>query len=82
MERCKYCGKFSPETGFSVGDVVKASEAGMRGAIFKTKNINRLGRVVAVDRFNAPKILWDGLKNAAAYHPDFVSLAPKDPNDV
>jgi len=58
---------------FKVGQRVRPSEYGIAALVFPKTRHNQTGRVIAVDRFNSPSVLWDGRKTSASYHPDFIA---------
>lgn len=57
---------------FTVGNRVRPSLRGIDANIFRPKHHDASGRVVKVDEFNVPTVLWDYRKTTARYHPDFV----------
>jgi hypothetical protein len=57
---------------FKVGMRVKLSEAGREAQIRPASKLDRLGTVTTVDKFNSPKVRWDGMKTPQGYHPDFI----------
>ena len=57
---------------FRVGQKVRPSREGIAATLFKGKKALATGRVVKVDRFNCPTVLWEGRKTATSYHPDFI----------
>jgi hypothetical protein len=57
---------------FIVGQRVRPSADGIDANIFRPRHHDASGRVVRVDQFNVPTVLWDYRKTAAQYHPDFI----------
>jgi hypothetical protein len=57
---------------FKVGQRVRPSAYGIGRHIFLRARVKQSGKVMKVDEFNSPTVLWDGRKTAKSHHPDFI----------
>jgi hypothetical protein len=58
---------------FRVGQKVRPSPYGVASTLFPGAKATRAGRVVKVDEFGDPTILWEGRKTASSYHQKFIA---------
>lgn len=60
-------------TLFKVGQRVRPSKYGIAKFIYPKTRHQQTGRVIKVDEFGCPTVLWEGRKCPAAYHPAFIT---------
>lgn len=62
---------------FKIGQRVRLSEEGRNAHILPKSRLDAKGRVLKVDRFNSPTVLWEHRHTGSEYYEGFIQPVRK-----